>query len=105
MPSMRSRFVASRSLRRRGPPFGSAVNWWMTCVGRAASTAAMSASRSNASATATEAPSFRRSSLLLVERVNAVTGCPAATRARTSGIPMAPEPPATKTFMMHSFPG
>ena len=39
-PSMRSRLVASRSRALLGPPFGSAVSWWTTCVGCAATTRA-----------------------------------------------------------------
>ena len=40
----------------------------------------------------------------LTDRVNALTWCPPATSARTRGIPIAPDPPATKTFMTRSFP-
>ena len=98
---MRSRLVSakSRSTRRALSRAGIAVSSWTTTSGSARATASATAAALSASATTGSAPAARRAASLPGVRVIAVTEWPASTSPATSGRPIAPLAPATKTLM------
>ena len=74
MPSVRSRFVATNAASRLRVFIGPiAVSWCTTTSGRASRTAAITASRSSASATTGSAPSSRSAAAFSGVRVIPVT--------------------------------
>ena len=74
MPSVRSRLVALKAASRLRVFIGPiAVSWCTTTSGRAARTAAITASRSSASATTGSAPSSRSTAAFSGVRVIPVT--------------------------------
>ena len=77
-----------------------AVSWCTTTSGRAARTAAITSSRSSASATTGTAPSSRSAAAFAGVRVIPCTSWPASASRRTSGWPTAPLAPAMKIRMI-----
>jgi hypothetical protein len=80
------------------------VSWLTTTSGRAAATTSATRPASKTSQTTPSAPAFRTASARSSNRVIAVTSCPAARRRSTSGRPIAPVPPATKTLIAGTLP-
>src|SRR3954453_11442251 len=78
---------------------GSAVSSSMTTSARASFNARPTAAASRALTRATVAPRSARTLAPASDRVMPVTLCPRRTSSATSGRPMAPLAPATKTFM------
>src|SRR5262245_2574899 len=79
---------------------GKEVSWSMTASAPDLRIASSTAAASSASTSATSAPSSFRPCVLALERVIPVTAWPWRTSSATSGRPMAPVAPATKTFMV-----
>ena len=96
VPSVRTRSVACKPSPAVSPK---AVSWWITTSGSARCTNSISRAASNTSPITGVAPIACKIAAPSALRVIATTRWPACTSIGTSWRPMAPEPPAMKTFM------
>src|SRR5918996_5704122 len=101
VPSVRRRFVLVNAWsKRRGLNSGGiAVSSWTITSGAASATAPLTASRSSASTTVGVPPAASSARARSTDLVVPVTSCPRRISDRTSGDPIAPVAPATKTRM------
>ena len=105
VPSVRTRLFASNRLGlSQSNRAGNAVSWWMTTSGEASARAARTSSASNTSHTTGSAPTASSWAARNTDRVIAVTSCPASNSCGTSGLPITPVAPATKTRMPETVP-
>ncbi len=96
MPSRRMRLLADANSAMRDGSSGRSVSWCRTTSGQNVSIAAQRDESSNTVQTTGSAPSLRKRSAVLGERVMAETTCPTPTGSGISLTPMTPLPPAIK---------
>src|SRR6516162_1814423 len=99
-PSILSLRSVARAAAMSAGFLGKKVSWSMTASAPDLRTASSTAAASSASTSATSAPSSFRPCVLALRRVIPVTAWPWRTNSVTSGRPIAPVAPATKTFMV-----